>query len=1129
MVDDEDADKELKRLQLAKARREAAEQERKDRLEVEAVHDEALAMRAREKDAEEQEKYGKSFRGRAKKFFSRRKDKNSGGGGDGRDFNEDNPRTGESRGSGGSTFSPKLLIQQHQSKLKWLVLFLVLAVAFFIYKFGWKEVSVFLLRYVVKIVFFLVYFGVLIWAFANDEKKSTAIVVVIPYIIWFIDSTTIFGPTYQGFRFDPLILIQTNWLAVLTSSMVSFLLVINIFREFFDRDWGFLLSIGAFAAINWASATFLPVTNTTNYPIVTYLPIFMVLLGIGLIFLFRRWGYSLHPESLSYMLMVLVFSFFWVNWSWASNAKAILHVAWIVMFCLFYIPSTSNVDKSRLYFFTSLALIIDFFGYSLKLDVNGYIFPIIVVMTSAYAYNFTKSKFAFVNGLSIVALFLFLWWTPATVYAEGFQFEEKLPENEQGVFQNFKSALDRLISGSEQVITERLDYATGGYSGLVEKNRYESLGVYFTNPRATEPKFFTEDEVSIWATIRSKTYQDPVVISFDCNRKTKDGKIRADVMVPPERENLLVFQLEENDVECTFNNIPEPGQHEVILTANYPFATNAYLKAYFIDRDSYRAYVRENIDPLTQFGIKDKNPIASFTNGPVEIGMHAPQYVFVGDTSTPPRLEITLKNRQAIEDKDKRIISRWEGKIVNIQELVILTPPGVTIPECTGKAIDGYDEAKCKESCNTFVTEQCTKTCKDENCKKQCDEMKSNCDSDCDSLFKVNPGEGQTNEKYKGYSLKIENEDDFKNIDSLYSRTFGCKIIADSTVLDKTPITTRYFRVRARYKYQLENTVRVSVEKRPGSFGTSEQYLNQIHTIDGVAIDPTYIRAIAIIESGTKHCKQGGEECEPKDVVASPDGSSVGFMQVNVRDPPYDKWKTDASDVCSDLPPKPEGSKYTVYDYKCNIELGVKILADKYKAYAGGKIYQYKCSKLEFKKEYSGWDAAIRGYNGWGCPKQDNSKCSKECLATKTCDKQCMGMLLYVDNVKDALYKIQNLGKEGSADATNERNKQFGDLFLSRAIDVIEPAKDDLTATYSKGVGITLRWPASPSSTKTDVAYYVEKNDKRIANIAETIYLDEDVVEGTEYTYEIIAHDDIKDSTASSIKVTPPTTAPANP
>src|SRR3989344_2677892 len=82
-------------------------------------------------------------------------------------------------GSGGMTFSPKLLIQQHQSKFKWIVLILVLAAAFFIYKFGWKEVSVFLLRYVVKIIFFLVYFGILIWAFANDEKKSTAIVVVI--------------------------------------------------------------------------------------------------------------------------------------------------------------------------------------------------------------------------------------------------------------------------------------------------------------------------------------------------------------------------------------------------------------------------------------------------------------------------------------------------------------------------------------------------------------------------------------------------------------------------------------------------------------------------------------------------------------------------------------------------------------------------------------------------------------------------------------------------------------------------------------------------------------------------------------------------------------------------------------
>ncbi len=1041
-------------------------------------------------------------------------------------------------GSGGMTFSPKLLIQQHQSKLKWFLIILIVIAGILVYKYGWREVVAFTLRYILKIGFFLVYFGILIWAFAYDKDKFTALVVIIPYIIWFIDSTTFFGPTYQGFRFDPLILTQTNWIAVFTSTMVSALLVINIFNEFFHKDWGFLVSMAAFALINWASAKFLPSLGTTT--MFSILPIVLVLFGIVLIFIFRRWGYTLHPESLSYMLMVLVFSFFWVNWSWTYNLKAILHVGWVVMFCLGYLRYASNINKSKLYFFTSLALVIDFFGYSLDLNVNGFAFPVVVIMTSWIAYEFTKSKFAFVNGLSIVVLFLFLAFTPTTIYAEGVQFEEKLPENEQSVFQNFKSALDRLISGSEQVITERLDYATGGYSGLVEKNRYESLGVYFTNPRATEPKFFTEDEVSIWATIRSKTYQDPVVISFDCNRKTKDGKIRADVMVPPEEENLLVFQLEENDVECTFNNIPEPGQHEIILTADYPFATNAYLKAYFIDRDSYRAYVRENIDPLAQFGIKDKNPVASFTNGPVEIGMHVPQYVFVGGTSTPPRLEITIKNRQAIEDKDKRIISRWEGKISNIQELVILTPPGVTIPECTGKAIDGYDEVKCKESCNTFVAEQCIKTCKDENCKMQCNDMKSSCDSDCDSLFKVNPGEGQTNSKYNGFSLNIENDDDFKNIDSLYSRTFGCKILADSTVLDKTPITTRYFRVRARYNYQLENTVRVPVEKRPGSFGkTSESYLKGDIQVGDVQIPSALIRAIGIVESGSKHCRNGGETCEPKDVITNPDVSSVGIMQINVRDAPFDKWKTDASEICNnDNPivkqvnpqpfnPKQDGSKYNVYDYDCNMLLGIKILADKHKAYSSGKK-EYKCSKLEFKKEYSGWDAAIRGYIGWGCPKE-SSRCNKDCIAVNNCDNACIGTLNYVENVNKAYYKITNLAEQGSVDATNDRNKQFGDLFLSRAIDIIEPAKD-LTATYSEGAGITLRWTASPTSQKIDVAYYVRKNEIKdpIANIAETSYLDKDVVEGTEYTYEITAHDDIKDSAAIQTKITSQT-AQANP
>jgi hypothetical protein len=85
-------------------------------------------------------------------------------------------------------------------------------------------------------------------------------------------------------------------------------------------------------------------------------------------------------------------------------------------------------------------------------------------------------------------------------------------------------------------------------------------------------------------------------------------------------------------------------------------------------------------------------------------------------------------------------------------------------------------------------------------------------------------------------------------------------------------------------------------------------------------------------------------------------GSSIGLMQINLMH-------------CGNygLPADKEECKRVLIDNpKLNIEIGAKILKESYNTYKDGKTFQGCSNRNIF---YSGWDAAIRGYNGWGCGK----------------------------------------------------------------------------------------------------------------------------------------------------------------
>ena len=113
-------------------------------------------------------------------------------------------------------------------------------------------------------------------------------------------------------------------------------------------------------------------------------------------------------------------------------------------------------------------------------------------------------------------------------------------------------------------------------------------------------------------------------------------------------------------------------------------------------------------------------------------------------------------------------------------------------------------------------------------------------------------------------------------------------------------------------------------------------------------------------------------------------GSSVGLMQINLLHCGNYGLPSDKTECKEQLLENPE----------LNIKVGAEILKDSYTYYGKGKVFN-GCSNLGIT--YSEWNAAIRGYNGWGCGYDSNGN------AYVAQDK-------YVEEVNERYEILNNLG-----------------------------------------------------------------------------------------------------------------------
>jgi hypothetical protein len=657
--------------------------------------------------------------------------------------------------------------------------------------------------------------------------------VVLALVIWGMDRGI--GKNYSGYDFYSSNLLSFNIMGIVTTSFIFFGFVYwRLIRQVTNKDIGIIFTIGILFLINILSRavtgeTFLVKTNW-NYLLL------ILVAGVAFGWEIFRWIKYKAIGDLYYFIMALVVSYIWINdgWWYSTNtflvlSKASWHFFFILGFgFLFLRPKLNEEGKEGSWcIFTTILLLGDFYGYSL-LSGRGTILesiPLLTLFVIPYIYAKTKSNFAMIFTFLMFIIIIFQS-AGGSSYPIQSVLGEEIDEG-KSIGQTFKDTFNSIF-GRGGYFEKRIDYAI---TGRVEENKAEPLGVYLENVKASDPEFFDDERVVVWGTVKARTLDDPVNLQISCYvEKSKfyflEKKIYGEIfpktlaseesfpkryeserLIRKEEENFgkEIFTFEEDDFECRFEPEKlESGTNTIIVAASFNFETESYLKTYFIEEERKRAMVKEDIDIFDEFGITDKRPISVFTNGPISlsIGTKVPP---TGISSQGENVEVTWVG----VDLDHNI--NWRGSIDAIDELVILVPRGLymdTEASCN-REFGQYTEVMCEESCDGIY----------EKVKSEKEDRKKACKENCGFLFGSDSTEIE--DRFDGYALNVEKikkeikdrEEDIKENERF--RAFRCILYAKnpSSILGKTPISTKYFRARARYRYTVEERKTVTIRE----------------------------------------------------------------------------------------------------------------------------------------------------------------------------------------------------------------------------------------------------------------------------------------------------------------------------
>lgn len=217
------------------------------------------------------------------------------------------------------------------------------------------------------------------------------------------------------------------------------------------------------------------------------------------------------------------------------------------------------------------------------------------------------------------------------------------------------------ISLLEQEIRASIEYSKTGVDprrAKVDESKTRNPGVEVLELQSTSPRYYIEDQVTVYAKIRAETLAEPVEVTVDC-MATSDP-------VPGNIFPQSTFTIEGSDVidiDCIFpQGELDAGMHTVTLTTNFNFETVSYIETFFMEEGKLRQMQSQRKDPL-----KDYPPAeATSSKGPVNINIAIPE----APISSKPNQKITASIT---------VHNSGKGKIKSINDLFIFIPKGLEL------------------------------------------------------------------------------------------------------------------------------------------------------------------------------------------------------------------------------------------------------------------------------------------------------------------------------------------------------------------------------------------------------------------------------------------------------------------
>jgi hypothetical protein len=216
----------------------------------------------------------------------------------------------------------------------------------------------------------------------------------------------------------------------------------------------------------------------------------------------------------------------------------------------------------------------------------------------------------------------------------GTVFNYLVEKGAEGIANFWKSI--RLVPITQQILNAS---GLGYYTGMIDNNEKEPVGLYLSNVRTADPYFFTDSPVTIWADIRGKSFVEEIRVEPHCFIEDKYSGTA-------EPSLFRIFGEEHDTLSCTFDSLPK-GSYLAKVTATFNFETWAYVTYTFVDQEVKRAIEIAGKNVNSELDV-DSLPRAVYSNGPVMLGMASMVDQPIGiDTkynTREPVLGVTLDN-----------------------------------------------------------------------------------------------------------------------------------------------------------------------------------------------------------------------------------------------------------------------------------------------------------------------------------------------------------------------------------------------------------------------------------------------------------------------------------------------------